>query len=242
MSSEPNVMDALRALAQEKGIDEYDMLDKLEQSLASTYQRILDLDNKTRVTIDRETGRIYVYELVPIGEVDEEIDVGPGARLSPRPRAVGHDPEEPLAEEPQALRVVEPLIDHEIQEWRPGDEAEAIPMGEALGSWNRILAGHDHDVRITPGSESHNEFLSRVDRALTQIADDHAERTVLVFTHGGVIGRSFVTFLDLPPQRSLLGIRSRHTSITEWHRTVELGQPTWQLSRYNDVAHLDGDS
>jgi len=72
MSSEPNVMDALRALAQEKGIDEYDMLDKLEQSLAATYQRILDLDNRTRVTIDRETGRIYVYELVPIGEVDEE--------------------------------------------------------------------------------------------------------------------------------------------------------------------------
>jgi probable phosphoglycerate mutase len=135
---------------------------------------------------------------------------------------------------------VEPQIDHEIQEWRPGDEAEVIPMGQALGSWNRILAGHDHDVRITPGSESHNEFLSRADRALTQIADDHAERTVLVFTHGGVIGRSFVTFLDLPPQRSRLGIRSSHTSITEWHRTVELGQPTWQLARYNDVAHLGG--
>jgi N utilization substance protein A len=72
MSSELNVMDALRALAQEKGIDEYDMLDKLEQSLASTYQRILDLENPTRVTIDRETGRIYVYELVPVGEWDEE--------------------------------------------------------------------------------------------------------------------------------------------------------------------------
>ncbi len=72
MSSEPNVMEALRALAQEKGIDEYDMLDKLEQSLASTYQRILDLDNPTRVTIDRESGRIYVYEMVPVGEWDEE--------------------------------------------------------------------------------------------------------------------------------------------------------------------------
>jgi len=72
MSSELNVMDALRALAQEKGIDEYDMLDKLEQSLASTYQRILDLENRTRVTIDRESGRIYVYELVPVGEWDEE--------------------------------------------------------------------------------------------------------------------------------------------------------------------------
>ncbi len=135
---------------------------------------------------------------------------------------------------------VEPQLHHDIQEWRPGDDAEVIPMGEAVGSWNRILAGHDHDVRITPGSESHNEFLLRADQALTQIASDHAERTVWVFTHGGVIGRSFVTFLDLPPRRSLLGIRSRHTSITEWRRTFELGEPTWQLSRYNDVSHLDG--
>jgi transcription termination/antitermination protein NusA len=70
MSSE--LMDALKALAHEKNIDEYQMLDKLEQSLAATYQRILDLENNVRVTIDRESGRIYVYELIPIGEVDEE--------------------------------------------------------------------------------------------------------------------------------------------------------------------------
>ena len=70
MSSE--LMDALRQLAREKNIDEYQMLDKLEQSLAGTYQRILDLENNVRVTIDRESGRIYVYELVPVGEIDEE--------------------------------------------------------------------------------------------------------------------------------------------------------------------------
>ena len=70
MSSE--LMDALKALAREKNIDEYQMLDKLEQSLAGTYQRILDLENNVRVTIDRESGRIYVYELVPVGDIDEE--------------------------------------------------------------------------------------------------------------------------------------------------------------------------
>jgi len=70
MSSD--LMDALRQLAREKAIDEYEMLDRLEQSLATTYQRILDLENPTRVTIDRETGHIYVYELVPVGEWDEE--------------------------------------------------------------------------------------------------------------------------------------------------------------------------
>lgn len=70
MSSE--LMEALKALAREKNIDEYEMLDKLEQSLATTYQRIMDLENPTRVRIDRETGAIYVFELVPQGEWDEE--------------------------------------------------------------------------------------------------------------------------------------------------------------------------
>ncbi len=70
MSSE--LMDALRQLAREKNIDEYSMLERLEQQLAGTYTRILNLENDTRVTIDRETGRIYVYELIPVGGTEEE--------------------------------------------------------------------------------------------------------------------------------------------------------------------------
>ncbi len=65
-------MEALKALAREKNIDELDMLDKLEQQLAATYRRIMDLENDTRVVLDRETGRIYVYELVPVGGTEEE--------------------------------------------------------------------------------------------------------------------------------------------------------------------------
>ena len=72
MSEDLNLTQALRLLSQEKNIDEFLMLEKLEQSLAATYQRILDLDNPVRVTIDRESGKIYVYELVPVGEWDEE--------------------------------------------------------------------------------------------------------------------------------------------------------------------------
>lgn len=70
MSSE--LMDALKQLAREKNIDEYEMLDKLEEQLASTYQRMMELENETRVTLDRETGRIYVYELIPVGGTEEE--------------------------------------------------------------------------------------------------------------------------------------------------------------------------
>ena len=39
--------------------------DILEASLAKSYERILDLEFDARVIIDRETGRIFVYEMVP---------------------------------------------------------------------------------------------------------------------------------------------------------------------------------
>ncbi len=70
MASE--LMEALQALAHEKKIDEFYLIERLEASLAKSYQNILDLEWDARVTIDRTTGRIYVYELVPVGEVDEE--------------------------------------------------------------------------------------------------------------------------------------------------------------------------
>ncbi|MDR2106734.1 MAG: transcription termination factor NusA [Coriobacteriales bacterium] len=70
MSSE--LMAALEALAAEKNIDEIYLLERLEQSLAKSYENILKLEWDARVTINRETGNIYVYEMVPVGEPDEE--------------------------------------------------------------------------------------------------------------------------------------------------------------------------
>lgn len=70
MASE--LMEALKALAREKNIDEYAMLDRLESSLAATYRKMLDLENETRVVLDRESGAISVFELVPVGGTEEE--------------------------------------------------------------------------------------------------------------------------------------------------------------------------
>ena len=66
------LIDALQALAHERKIDEFYLIERLEASLAKSYQNILDLEWDARVTIDRQTGKIYVYELVPVGEPDEE--------------------------------------------------------------------------------------------------------------------------------------------------------------------------
>ncbi len=66
------LIEALQALAHERKIDEFYLIERLEASLAKSYQNILDLEYDARVIIDRNTGRIYVYELVPVGEPDEE--------------------------------------------------------------------------------------------------------------------------------------------------------------------------
>lgn len=66
------LIEALQALAHERKIDEFYLIDRLEASLAKSYQHILDLEYDARVIIDRNTGKIYVYELVPVGEPDPE--------------------------------------------------------------------------------------------------------------------------------------------------------------------------
>ena len=72
--SSSELIQALQELAHERKIDEFYLIEKLEDSLASSYQRILDLEWDARVTIDRQTGKIYVYELVPVGEPTEVYD------------------------------------------------------------------------------------------------------------------------------------------------------------------------
>lgn len=66
------LIEALQALAHERKIDEFYLIERLEASLAKSYQNILDLEYDARVIIDRNTAHIYVYELIPVGEPDEE--------------------------------------------------------------------------------------------------------------------------------------------------------------------------
>ena len=71
MASE--MMEALMALCQDKHIDELYLLDRLEQSLAKSYADVLHLDFGAKVTIDRTSGKIYVYKLEPVDDsMDEE--------------------------------------------------------------------------------------------------------------------------------------------------------------------------
>ncbi len=162
-------------------------------------------------------------------------DVRPDAVVSstfPRARQTAEVICEPLGVTPQPA--------DDLQEWRPGDDLEHLPVSEAFEVWSRILRGDDHDIRISPRSESHSEFVERADLALQRVAREYEDQLVLVVTHGGVIDRSLVTFLGLPHLSSLSGLGARHTSITEWRQVDSFGNPSWKLERYNDAAHLAG--
>lgn len=132
-----------------------------------------------------------------------------------------------------------PIIeDTGVQEWRLGADAVGLTLDEALASWERVYSGIGHEDRLSPQTETHNEFVARVDAALLRIAKDHDGKEVLVFTHGGVVGRSFTTFMGLPHSSALRGIQARHTALTEWKLVEAFGSPSWVLGRYNDVTHL----
>ena len=100
-----NLIDALKVLADDKGIDELVVLEKLEQGLARSYKQILDLDWDAQVIIDRETGRIYVYEMVGQGEEDPDT----GEYESYEPRDVTPDNVSRIAAV-QAKRVINEIV------------------------------------------------------------------------------------------------------------------------------------
>ena len=85
-----DMMSALMELCQDKHIDQLYLIDRLEQSLAKSYAEILHLEWGAKVTIDRTTGKIYVYRLEPIDDSMDEEGNSPSSRRStspPRTRA-----------------------------------------------------------------------------------------------------------------------------------------------------------
>ena len=103
MSSQ--LIEALSDLAKEKNIDELALLERLEQDLARSYKQILGLEWDAHVTIDRESGHIYVYEMVGIGEEDPET----GEYESYEPRDVTPDNVSRIAAQ-NAKRVINEIV------------------------------------------------------------------------------------------------------------------------------------
>src|SRR5258708_8144837 len=97
----PEMLEALSALALEKGISEDVMLEALANALVTAYKRMPEAAEEALVEIDVETGeiRVIAQELDEDGNVTREWDDTPGdfGRIAPQPakQAILHPIREP---------------------------------------------------------------------------------------------------------------------------------------------------
>ncbi|MGI9645971.1 MAG: histidine phosphatase family protein [Ilumatobacteraceae bacterium] len=94
----------------------------------------------------------------------------------------------------------------------------------------------DPQGEIFPGGETKDTFHRRVDAALERLLADDAERTIVIACHGGVIDAVFRRVVGAPAAGGF-NLFTLNTSITELLVTAD---GRWNLTRYNDTAHLAG--
>ncbi len=131
------------------------------------------------------------------------------------------------------------ILDDSVQELGVG-EADGLHVGEFKAKFGMPDMRLEPFRPLAPGGEFWAQFVLRVAVALDRIAREHADKTIVVVCHGGVIDSSFLIFFGMnvfsfPPAE----LRTHNTSITHWEREArEDGIPRWRLLGYNDDLHL----
>ncbi|MEZ5258691.1 MAG: histidine phosphatase family protein [Ilumatobacteraceae bacterium] len=87
-----------------------------------------------------------------------------------------------------------------------------------------------------PGGETIAAFHFRVGTALHDVLLRHAGGAIVVFCHGGVVDATFRNLLRLPGTGGFQ-LHTLNTALTEFR---QVSPRQWQLTRYNDSAHLAG--
>jgi probable phosphoglycerate mutase len=114
-----------------------------------------------------------------------------------------------------------------------------IAEGKTYAEIDREFPGMFSRIRdaapefAAPGRESLRQFHERVSSILNKYAVMHAGKSVLVVTHGGVLGAIYRWLTDLP-------IASRHKidiPNAGYNRLRHDGN-TWRIENWGDVAHL----
>ena len=68
-----------------------------------------------------------------------------------------------------------------------------------------------------------------------RVAIEHSGQRIVVVTHGGMVGASFVALGDVPVAKAFAFTdEAKNMSITEWCHFND----GWRLVRYNDAGHL----
>jgi 2,3-bisphosphoglycerate-dependent phosphoglycerate mutase len=134
---------------------------------------------------------------------------------------------------PLAARLgIEPRVEPDLREvylgeWEGGTFRKHVAEGHPAAE--QMFAEQRWDV--IPGAEPDNAFAARVRGAITRIAAAHRDETVVVVSHGGVIGQIIA---DATGSRGFAFTGSDNGAIS--HLVVT--DDRWIVRRYNDTAHL----
>jgi probable phosphoglycerate mutase len=114
-----------------------------------------------------------------------------------------------------------------LGDWEGGLFRQRAAEGDPM--FEQIFREERWDV--IPGAELHEEFDARVWRGLTRIVASHPDETVVVVSHGGVIGQ---LLHRVTSSRRFAFAGADNASISEIVAMPE----RIILRRYNDVSHL----
>ncbi len=126
---------------------------------------------------------------------------------------------------------------------QPGVEADLreVHLGEWEGGLFRVRMLENNEIAqrmlleerwdVIPGAEPSEEFAARVRGAMSSVAGRHADQTVAVFTHGGVIGQVLAAATG---SRAFAFSGADNASISH----LVVAGDRWILRAFNDTAHL----
>ncbi len=131
---------------------------------------------------------------------------------------------------------VEPVVEPDLREvflgeWEGGLFRKKVAERDPIA----VRMYEEQRWDVIPGAETDEGFRARVHDAVGRIAAAHADRTVAVFTHGGVIGRIMAEASGALP--FVFG-GSDNCGITHIVVAPSEGRDRWIVRTWNDTAHL----
>ena len=129
---------------------------------------------------------------------------------------------------------VEPVEDCGLCTWHVPDYADGMPVIEFMrdhaAPGGGVFQPFEHD------NETAAELVTRIGRALVEIASRHRGRTVVVVAHAETVAASFTGLGLLGHWHPFDLVDAGNASVTEWFTDEDPGAfppPRWTLARYN---------
>ena len=129
------------------------------------------------------------------------------------------------------VEIVEGFGEHD-----PGEECDGLSFTDFVERYGERDWENDPYTIGFPGGETLAGFHLRIGQSISETVHRYDGKTIVVFSHGGVIDAALRQALKAP-LNGAFDVWTLNTSITEF-QLVRPGR--WKIHRYNDHAHLAG--